>query len=122
MLPSAVPLLQYMSCIHSHKMLSYVPLLTLVSPTRILFLKPACVCWQVYPVDRHLVSIWSPFYPKSLAITAIKKCARRSPSSLACHHPGHTLQRQMRLEVCLQSAWPLAVAWRLTFGSSLGLL
>ncbi|KAK9844165.1 hypothetical protein WJX81_006672 [Elliptochloris bilobata] len=29
-------------------------------------------CVVEYPVSQHLVSVWSPFYPKNLAITALK--------------------------------------------------
>lgn len=35
---------------------------------------------QGYPVDRLLVSVWSPLYPKNLAITALKK---RAPPPLS---------------------------------------
>ena len=53
------------------------------------FLSRNCFRVQVYPVDQLLVSVWSPYYPKNLAITALKKCG---PCSKQLWGPcGHTV-------------------------------
>jgi hypothetical protein len=48
---------------------------------------------QGYPVDRLLVSVWSPLYPKNLAITALKKRAppprTRLPAESQERHSRH---------------------------------